>query len=385
MKSESEKNMKVYFDNAASAITNPAAAKAVANIAGMFANPSSLHSAGMGAAALLKEARAEVAFALGCDIGELIFTSGGTESNNTAVFAHAQRNYRAGKRIITTGVEHPSVLEPINFLKSQGYEVDMVPVAGGVFDYGYFEESLKKGACLVAVMQANNQTGCMFELDKIRSVMDSCGSGAMLHCDAVQGFMKTLPEQKRALCRACDTVSISAHKIGGLKGCGALFIKKGTRFKPLLLGGEQERGFRGGTENLLGAVSFGAAAADTQSKHGEYASAVNSLRSLFLSGLEQLLGSAVSVFSPFLAIPHIVNISVKGVRSEVMLNYLSSKDIYISASSACSARIKENPTLEAFGLSRDYTYSALRIAFSPFNTAGEVEKLLEGLYTGSKF
>ncbi|MEG1742741.1 MAG: aminotransferase class V-fold PLP-dependent enzyme, partial [Clostridia bacterium] len=340
-------------------------------------------SFGIAAAEKSTYARVQVSSALGCLPTELMFTSGGTESNNAAIFSHAAKYYRAGKRIITQKSEHPSVLEPIKRLESEGFEVDYVPVDNGNFDYAYFKKSLLKGACLVSIMQANNQTGCLFDLKKIRESMLETNSSAMLHCDAVQGFLKTDLDNARNLCKYCDTVSISAHKIGGLKGCGALFIKKGVRFKPFIVGGEQESSLRGGTENIVGTVAFGAAVNDV-CKNKDYAADILARRNEFLQQIDSALGEKIKIFIPKNHINSILNISVAHVKSEVCLNYLSSRGIFLSASSACSSRTKENPTLEAFGLSKEYIYSSLRIAFSPFNTSEEVKILVDALKIASE-
>lgn len=367
----------IYFDNAATGQVCPAAADAAEKMIKCFGNPSSLHKAGMEAAERLKAAREQIAAVLGCNPGRLIFTSGGTEANNLAILSLAHKNRRASKRIITDLTEHPSVASPLELLKAEGYEIVYIPVTNGVLDIEMLEKEAKD-ACLVTFMHANNQTGCLFDPMEIRHALDKSGSPALFHCDAVQSFCKTDPAELHKLTKYCDTVSISAHKIGGLKGCGALYYGERAKIVPLIRGGDQESGLRGGTENTVGIAAFGAACADFTA-HPEYLEQISSLRRRFIDGASAELKDKIEFFIPPRHIDCIVNFAVSGLKSEVCLNYLSSKDICISSSSACSARAKKNTVLPAYGLPPEYTDCAVRVGFSRFNTPTEVDIFIDEL------
>lgn len=373
----------IYFDNAATGQVCPAAAHAAAEMIECYGNPSSLHKAGRDAAERLKTAREQIASALGCASERLIFTSGGTEANNLAVLSLARKNRRVGKRIITDLTEHPSVASPLESLKAEGYEIVYIPVTDGVLDIDMLEHEAED-ACLVTFMHANNQTGCLFDPEEIRTALDKSGSAALFHCDAVQSFCKTDAKELRKLTKYCDTVSISAHKIGGLKGCGALYHGERAKIVPLIRGGDQENGLRGGTENTVGIAAFGAACADFTA-HPEYLEYISSLRRRFIEGAEAELKDKIKFFIPPRHVDCIVNLAISGLKSEVCLNWLSSKDICISSSSACSARAKKNTVLPAYGLTPEYTDCAVRVGFSRFNTPEEVDILVDGLKKASAF
>ncbi len=371
----------IYFDNAATTAVCKKAVFRATEMMNCYGNPSSPHRLGIDAGEKLTASRALVAKALGCEPNRIIFTSGGTEANNLAVFSHTQRNFRAGKKIITNQTEHPSVLAPIENLKKQGFEVVYIPVLNGEIDFDMLYEQ-SKDACLVAFMQANNQTGCVFDVKKIREVLDTCGSGAMFHCDAVQSFCKT--EETKKLSVYCDTVSVSAHKIGGIKGTGALYFGERAKISGLILGGDQENGLRGGTENTVGIAAFGGAL-EENFEDTEKEARIKQLRERFISSSKELLGEKIGFFIPQNHIDCIVNFAIYGLKSEVCLNYLSNEGICISSSSACSARAKKNTVLPAYGLDKKYTDCALRVGFSRFNTPDEVDVLACALKGALKF
>lgn len=371
----------IYFDNAATGQVYPSAAQAAADMINCYGNPSSPHKMGMTAAERLNTAREQVAKALACSPKKLIFTSGGTEANNLALISHAKKNRRAGNKIITDETEHPSVLAPLKALEKEGYQLVFIPVTGGVLDLEALERQAAD-ACLVTFMRANNQTGCLFDPQKIREALVRCGSRAMFHSDAVQAFCKT--DDESPLTKYCDTVSISAHKIGGIKGCGALYYGENAKILPLINGGDQEEGLRGGTENTVGIAAFGAACLENKS-HPEYLEYIKNLRQYFIDGASTALGERISFFIPPEHVDCIINFAVNGLKSEVCLNYLSSKNICISSSSACSVRAKKNTVLPAYGLTPDYTDCAVRIGLSRFNTHEEVDVLINELKNASAF
>lgn len=367
----------IYFDNAASAIPDPGAVKAYAAAANIYANPSSLHSAGLAARKMIENARSQVASAFRCREEEIFFTSGGTESNNIAVRGCAHKNRHAGNVIVTAKAEHPSVYATANSLAAEGFETVFVSAPGGIPDLGELENVLKtRKVCLVALMQANNQNGAVTDLKKVRECMKNSGTGALLHSDAVQAFLK-LPEDQAGYAAAyCDTSSVSAHKIGGVKGCGALYVRKGLVIPPLFTGGEQENSLRCGTENLPGICAMGEAARLFSS---EKRRRISELREYLLCALNAELGENVKISVPEPHIDTLVNISLTGVKSEVILNSLSAAGICVSSSSACSSKAKVNTALAALGYGKEYEMSAIRIGISPFNTERELDALVLGL------
>jgi cysteine desulfurase len=246
----------IYLDN--SATMKPCEEAIKAAIMGMekFGNPSSPHGFGTEASMLLRNARRDLSSIIKCDPSELYFTSGGSESNNTAIIGLAMKNSKHAKRIISTNSEHPSVAEPLAFLEKRGFEVVRLSTKGGKIDIDELRLALSQKTSLVTIMQVNNETGAVYDLEAVRKEIDKSESGAYFHSDCVQSFMKVSAN----FVKYCDAASISAHKIGGIKGCGGLYLKKGIKIDPLILGGGQENGFRSGTENIPGILAFSTAA-----------------------------------------------------------------------------------------------------------------------------
>lgn len=373
----------IYFDNSASAMPNPNAVKAAVDTLNIYANPSSLHCFGLEARHLIDEARKNVANALCCTPNEVYFTSSGTEANNIALLSLAEKNKRNGNVIITEKTEHPSVSEVLKHLEKSGMKLIYAPVPNGQLDLDFVCNALKnEKVSLVTLMQANNENGAVNDLKKIREAIKQSGSNALFHSDCVQGFLKVDDNMRSYTSAYCDTASVSAHKIGGLKGTGCLFVRKGLTLQPVLFGGGQEKGLISGTENVFGIVAFGNAA---KLFDGNYRSKITSLREMFITLAEQELGDGISFEIPEDHIDALVNISLKNVKSEVALNYLSSKGICVSASSACHSKAKTNPVLASFGYTEQYIISSLRIGFSPFNTEDEVRILVNELKNAASF
>lgn len=367
--------MIIYFDNAATTPPSEKAREAFLSSLDCYGNPSSLHSKGIEAAKILDTARTQVASSLGCDKSEIIFTGGGSESNNQAIFGLARTNSRRSKRIITGSGEHPSVESPLAQLEGEGFEIIRISVKGGSPDYDELERVCREGSvALVTFMLVNNESGAYYDIGRIRRIIDGTGCGAKFHCDAVQGFLKT--PDRHEIKKYCDTASISAHKIGGIKGCGALFVKKGSNLKPYILGGGQEGGLRSGTENVPGIAAFGAACADFTP---EKVAHISELYDTAVRLIGERLGSRAVFHVPERHVPTILSVSVLGVRSEVMLNALSSEGICVSASSACSSRRGASKVMESFGLSKQELDSSLRISFGQDNTLEECAVLAEKL------
>ncbi|MFA7099266.1 MAG: aminotransferase class V-fold PLP-dependent enzyme [Eubacteriales bacterium] len=375
----------VYFDNAASAIPFPSALEEASYAALNFANPSSTHHAGLTSRKIIETARERVASSLGADSKEIFFTPSGTVSNNLAIFSLAAKNRVSGNAIITTRAEHVSVLLPLKQLEDKGFKIVYIPVDGGEVNYSALESALLgEKACLVTLMQANNQNGALTDLKLVRELITKTGSSAYFHSDLVQSYTKVGGSPSVAA-ENCDTFSISSHKIGGIKGVGGLFVKKGLSVSPLIYGGGQENGLWSGTENLPAIAAFGRAAEEWSLRGKEHLAKVSEFRDYFLLKAKISLGGNIDFKIPVYHITSLVSLSLKGVKSEVAQNSLSQSGIYVSSSSACSSRAKENTQLAAFGYGKDYTSFALRIAFSPLNTKQEIDLLVEGLAAARLF
>lgn len=370
--------MEIYLDHAATGVMRPESVAAYCSAAAC-GNPSSLHSKGIEAKRLLESSRRSVASAFGCLPEEIFFTSGGSEGNNTAIFGLARLRAKRAKRIILSEGEHPSVENPVKELVSQGFEAKYIPTSGGRLDLDSLREALSVPTALVCIMLANNETGALYDIAGVRRAIDSSGSGAFFHCDAVQGFLKTPDSAK--LKRYCDTASVSAHKVGGPKGVGALFVKSGVKIPPLIYGGGQERGLRSGTEDLPGAAAFAAACEAHTARENEYIASLREYTVKLLSDPQD----GIVIRTPERFVPSILSISVPGVRSEVMLNALSAEGICVSAGSACSAARKgSSRVLEAYGMPKKESESALRLSFGVTNTEEECAAAAQAIVSAAR-
>jgi cysteine desulfurase len=366
-----------YLDNSATTQVLPSVAqKAVELMVEEFGNPSSLHTRGFRARKLLEEARSQVAQSLGAQPEEITFTSGGTESNNLVLFGAAQARRRLGNRIVTTAVEHDSVLNPCRALEKEGFEVVYLkPDKDGRLPEEALMEAIDDKTILVSVMLVNNETGAIFPVEAAAKAIRRKKIPALLHTDAVQGFGK-LPFTVKKL--GVDLLTLSGHKIHAPKGIGALYMKKGTRILPQALGGGQERGLRSGTESVPLICALGEAvkqlppAQETLDRVGE----LNALLRQELVKLPQ-----VTVHSPEEGLPYVLNFSAGRVRGETMLHFLAERGVYVSSGSACG-KAKPSHVLEAMGLPKEQVESALRVSFSRFSTKEDVEALVEGLKLG---
>lgn len=360
--------MSVYFDNAATTAPSKHAIEAFLSAAECFGNPSSPHKAGSAARALLESSRKTLASLIPCKPEEFYFTSCGTESNNTAMLGAIQLKKRHSHRVVLTDSEHPSVAQCAKRLEAEGAELVYIPTKGGALDLTALEAALKEKTALVCCMYVNNETGAEYDLKAVRSIIDKSGCGAVFHCDAVQGFLKT--ENSKKMLKYPDTVALSAHKLHALRGVGGLVVRSGVRLPALIVGGGQEKNLRSGTENVAGAAAFATAASDY---NAEALSKVCALREYIKTRLSAC-GVGINEAPRFAA--GILSISLFGVKSETALNYLSQNGVYISASSACSTKKGENSVLRAFGLEKAALDSALRIGISPYNTEEEAETLV---------
>jgi len=368
-----------YLDNCATTkVCDEAAAAALRAMTSCYGNPSSLHRLGVEAEAVLRGARFEIAQSLCCEKAEIYFTSGGTEANNLAILGAVSALRRRGKRIVTTMVEHSSVTKPIEKLEKEGFEVIWLrPNADGCINETDILSAVNSETILVSIMLVNNETGAIMPVCAARRAVKAAGAPALIHCDAVQAFGKL---KVNPLKLGVDLLTLSAHKIHAPKGAGALYISKSARINPLFLGGEQEKGIRPGTEPVPAIAGFGEAARLSREGFLEHIKTIIALKDHCIQLLSPL--PYITFNSPIHSASHILNVSVKGIRSETMLHYLEAREIYISSGSACGKGAKSH-VLTAMGMPQDIIDSALRISFSHYNTNEDIERLYEGIIAGN--
>ncbi len=366
--------MNAYLDN--SATTKPceqALKKAMQIACECYGNPSSLHFLGFEAKKELEKARKSVADFLGVNEGEIYFTSGGTASNMTAVLGSASAKRRDGKKIITSKIEHPSVIKNFELLGEQGFKpVFLEPDRNGKISLDDLYNAVDEDTILVSLMAVNNEVGSIQDFDKVKQIIKAKNSNALYHCDAVQAFGKIKINPAKA---GIDLMSMSAHKIHGLKGSGALYVNKNVRIKPAIVGGGQESGLVSGTEAMPSICAFGEAVNNIGSVE-ENLKKVEALRDGFLEKISAL--DYIFVNSPKDALPYILNISVKGVPSQVMLNALSGGGICVSAGSACSKGHRSG-VLSSMKLETARIDSALRISLSKYTEEKEMDLLFDAV------
>ena len=365
---------RVYLDNSATTrVSEAAAQRAYELMTGAYGNPSSLHSMGVEAERHLNLARETVAKKLTADPKEILFTSGGTESNNLALFGAAEAMKRRGRHIVTTETEHASVLESAKELKKNGFEITILPVdTRGCISMEKLSDAIAPDTILVSVMHCNNETGAIQPVEDIKKAIRSKKSPALLHVDAVQSFGKLTLRPERA---GIDLLSVSGHKIHAPKGVGALYLSSGARIVPCTFGGGQEKALRPGTEALPLIGAFAAAVAELPDPEEERARQ-NGLRQTLCDMLLDLPG--VYINSPDDGLPYIVNFSVEGIRSEILLHHLAAENIFVSSGSACS-KGKGSQVLRAMGLPQSRVDSAIRASFSRHTAEEEIQALVRGV------
>ncbi|MGN0468132.1 MAG: cysteine desulfurase family protein [Acutalibacteraceae bacterium] len=370
--------MEAYFDNSATTfVCKEAIEQMKLAVEKEWGNPSSLHEKGIEAQQLLEKAREAVAKSLLCSKNEIIFTSGGTQGNNIAVFGACAAQKRKGNKVITTAVEHPSVSKAFDRLEEFGFEVVRLGVdKHGKINLSQFENALDEKTVLVSIMAVNNELGTIEPIEQVGKIIKSSSSPALFHVDAVQAFGK-LPLSVSKI--GADLMTVSSHKIHGPKGAGALFVKNGVRLVSPVVGGGQERDIRPGTEPMPAIAGFyGAVSALSQKESLEK---VHALRDDLVSKLKKIDGVVLNSADD--ALPYIVNISLPGLPSEAVLNLLSDMEIYVSSGSAC-AKGHKSPVLTAAGLESSLINSSVRISMSKFTTTKELDYLLEGIRTALK-
>lgn len=371
--------MEVYFDNSATTkVFDCVRDIVVKTMTEDYGNPSAKHKKGMEAEQYVRRAAAQIAKTLKVQEKEILFTSGGTESNNMALIGTAMANHRAGKHLITTRIEHASVYNPMAWLEQQGFEVTYL----GVDEQGHISlEELRKAirpdTILVSVMHVNNEIGAIEPVEEIGAMLHEVNPSILFHVDAIQSYGKLQIRPKKA---QIDLLSASGHKIHGPKGVGFLYIDQRVKIHPLIYGGGQQRDLRSGTENVPGIAGLGAAAEEIYRNHEEKLERLIGLKDYFISRIGEIPEAVVNSLPGKAGAPQIVSVSFSGVRSEVLLHALEDKGIYVSSGSACSSNHPAiSGTLKAVGVKRELLDSTLRFSFGMFNTREEADYTIEML------
>ena len=377
--------MEAYLDNSATTRVFPEVAEFMTKImCEDYGNPSSMHMKGVEAEQYLRYAKEVFAKLLKVNEKEIFFTSGGTESDNMAIIGAAFANARRGKHLITTQIEHPAVLKTMQYLETLGYRITYLPVdSNGRVFLEELQRAMSPDTILVSIMHTNNEIGSIQPIAEAAAYIKRVNPYTLFHVDAVQGFGKAKIYPKKL---GIDMMSISSHKIHGPKGVGVLYVDEKVKLQPIIYGGGQQRGYRSGTDNVPGAAGMAKAAELVYSHLDEDVTRLYELKKYFIQGLNKLDGIRVNGLLPGMpygegTAPHIVSVSVNGVRSEVLLHALEDKGIYVSAGSACSSH-KPTPsaTLKAVGASKEALESTLRFSFSVYTTKEELDYTLQEMY-----
>lgn len=365
--------MEAYLDNSATTRCSKAAADMVYNLlTSDFGNPSSLHMKGVVGENYINDAKKKIAKTLKVLEKEIVFTSGGTESNNMALIGAAMANKRAGKHIITTSVEHASVLSPMAFLKEQGFEVTYLPVnEDGVINLDDLKAAIRDDTIIVSIMHVNNEIGAVMPIEEAGALIKSINPSIIFHVDAIQSYGKFIIRPKKC---NIDLLSVSGHKIHGPKGSGFLYIKDKTKIKPIIYGGGQQKDMRSGTENVPAYAGLGVAAEEIYADFEDKISHMYELRDYFIKEVTSIPDVFVNGGKGYENAPHIVSVSVEGIRAEVLLHTLEDKQIYVSAGSACSSNHPAiSSTLKSIGVKNTLLDSTVRFSFCVDTTKGEID------------
>lgn len=375
--------MEAYLDNSATTRCSDRACQLMVDLLTKdYGNPSSLHMKGIEAERFVETAKKKIAKTLRVSEKEIIFTSGGTESNNLAIIGAAMANRRAGNHIITTSIEHASVENPMEFLKEQGFEITYLSVdENGIISLEELEEAVTEQTILVSMMQVNNEIGAIEPVAEAVELIKKKNPDTLIHVDAIQSYGKMYIYPKKL---GIDMLSVSGHKIHGPKGSGFLWVKEKTKLKPLILGGGQQKGMRSGTENVPAIAGLGEAAEEIYENLDEKRAHLYGLKQRFIDGIEKLEGTHVNGKTGEDSAPHIVSVSFEGIRSEVLLHSLEDRGIYVSSGSACSSnnhagKQKGSKTLRNIHLKENLLDSTLRFSFSVHTTKEEIDYALEVL------
>ncbi|MDE6916438.1 MAG: cysteine desulfurase [Lachnospiraceae bacterium] len=371
--------MEVYLDNSATTRCLPEVAALMTQLmCEEYGNPSSMHKKGVESEKYVRYAKEVIAKCMKVQEKEILFTSGGTESDNIALIGGAYANYRAGRHIITTRIEHPAVLQTCAYLEEQGFAVTYLPVdARGVIALADLERAMTKNTILVSIMHTNNEVGSVQPIEQAGELIKRMNPNTLFHVDAVQGFGKFKIYPKRM---HIDLLSVSAHKIHGPKGVGFLYISEKAKVRPIIFGGGQQKGMRSGTENVPGIAGMARAVEEIFADFDAKVEYLYNIRERFVNGVRAIDGIRINGPVGRDGAPHVVSVSIQGVRSEVMLHALEDKGIYVSAGSACSSnKPSVSATLKALGVEKQYLDATLRFSFSLYTTEAEIDYTIKCL------
>lgn len=371
--------MEVYLDNSATTRCYDEVAQLVYKVlCEDYGNPSSMHHKGVEAEHYLRYAREMLSGLLKVSEKEILFTSGGTESDNIALIGTAMAHHRRGRHLVTTKMEHPAILQTMAYLEKQGFEVTYLPVdRTGRISLRDLERAVRQDTILVSIMHVNNEIGSVQPIAEAGELIKRRNPQTLFHVDAVQGFGKFRIYPSRM---HVDLLSVSAHKIHGPKGVGFLYIRDGARVSPILYGGGQQKGMRSGTENVPGIAGLARAAEMVYADLDRDVDRMYELRQMLIEGVSRIEDVRINGCPGREGAPHIVSLSVRGVRSEVLLHALEEKEIYVSAGSACSSNKPQiSDTLRAIGVERDLLSSTIRFSLSVFTTEEEIRYTIQAL------
>ena len=365
--------MEAYFDNSATTKVLDCVKDAVVDAMCVnYGNAAAKHRKGVEAENLIREAKKAIADTLKVQEKEILFTSGGTEANNTALIGTALANRRAGKHLITTGVEHPSIYNTMSFLEEMGFEVTYLPVDHlGHISLEDLEKAIREDTILVSVMYVNNEVGAVEPIEAISQCIKKKNPKTLFHVDAIQAYGKYKIRPKK---QGIDLLSVSGHKIHAPKGVGFLYIRDGVKIRPILFGGGQQKGMRSGTENVPGCVGLGVAAREAYKDFDARIEKLYTLRERLIAGLKLLGGVTINGSEDRTNAPQIVSASFEGVRSEVLLHALEDKGVYVSSGSACSSNHPGiSGTLKGIGVKKELLDSTIRFSLGDLNVEEEVD------------
>ena len=372
--------MEIYLDNSATTMCYPDVAELTNTIMTQdYGNPSSMHHKGLVAERYVRSATEKIAVTLRADSSEILFTSGGTESDNLALIGVARANVRMGRHLITTGIEHPAILETMKYLESEGFEVTFLPVdENGIVRLEDLENAIRSDTILVSMMYVNNEIGAVEPIAEAGALIKRVNPRTIFHVDAVQGYGKFRICPKNM---GIDLMSVSGHKIHGPKGVGFLYIRSGAKISPILYGGGQQKGMRSGTENVPGIAGLARAAEEIYSDFDKENARMRDLKNYFVHALsEKLEDIRFNGKTNEESAPHIISVSIRGVRAEVLLHALEDKEIYVSAGSACASnRPHVSETLKAIHLENELLESTLRLSMSVFTTKEQMDYTIQAL------
>ncbi|PXV93480.1 cysteine desulfurase [Lachnotalea glycerini] len=371
--------MECYLDNSATTKCFEEVKNLVADVMTKdYGNPSSMHRKGVEAEKFMKQAKEIIAANLKVNEKEIFFTSGGTESNNLAIIGAAMANMRAGKHLITSAIEHPSVMNAMKYLEEQGFLVTYLPVDhNGIIDLEKLKEALCDETILVSIMYVNNEIGAASPVEETAQLIKKFNPNILYHVDAIQAFGKYRILPKR---QGIDMLSISGHKINGPKGVGVLYVNEKVKIRPIIFGGGQQKGMRSGTENVPGVAGIGLAVQLSYCDFNEKIECLYELKQYFIEEIGKIEGTTINGKTDRKSAPHIISVSFDDVKSEVLLHALESKCIYVSAGSACASnKPAVSQTLKAIGVKKELLDSTVRFSFSFETTKEELTYCLEAL------